>query len=132
MLKQTKKYEDKVGVERKEKAVLSDSDEELARTMIRGIVNGTPRLDKVIEEALNSDTWYDSGKKQENAPKSSKDFYENNWQQVPIKSQASTSSWRQPPLKYSNQWMEQPIASSSKPEASSSQKKQPSKWDILI
>src|SRR5258708_8503001 len=129
MLKQTKKFEDKVVVEKKEKAFLSDSDEELARTIIGGIVNGTPRLDKVIEEALNGDTWYDSGKKQENASKSSKDFYENNWQQVPVKFQASTSSWRQPPLKYSNQWMEQPVASSSKPVASSSQpKKKPKKW----
>src|SRR5258708_8315547 len=128
MFKQTKKYEDKVGVEKKEKGFLADSDEELARTIIGGIVNGTPRLDKVIEEALNRDTWYDSGKKQENASKSSKDFYENNWQQVPVKSQASTSSWRQPPSKYSIQWMEKPVASSSKPEASSSQKKKPKKW----
>src|SRR5258705_4153667 len=128
MFKQPKKYKDKVVVDRKEKAVLLDSDEELARTIIGGIVNGTPRLDKVIEEVLNGDTWYDSGKKQENASKSSKDFYENNWQQVPVKSQASTSSWRQPPLKYSNQWMEQLVASSSKLEASSSQKKKPKKW----
>src|SRR5258707_9113705 len=122
MFKQPKKYEDKVVIDRKEKVFLSDSNEELARIIIGGIVNGTPRLDKVIEEALNGDTWYDSGKKQENASKSSKDFYKNDWQQVPIKSQASTSSWHQPPLKYSNQWMEQPVASSSK------QKKKPKKW----
>src|SRR5258708_35326455 len=129
MFKQPKKYEDKVVMEKKEKAFLSDSDEELARTIIGGIVNGMPRLDKVIEEALNGNTWYDSGKKQENASKSSKDFYKNNWQQMPVKSQASTSSWHQPPLKYSNQWMEQPVASSSKPVASSSQqKKKPKKW----
>src|SRR5258708_14820655 len=129
MFKQPKKYEDKVVVERKEKMFLSDSNEELARTIIGGIVNGTARLDKVINEALNGNTWYDSGKKQENASKSSKDFYENNWQQVPVKSQASTSSWRQPPSKYSIQWMEKPVASSSKPVASSSQqKKKPKKW----
>src|SRR5258707_14120040 len=129
MFKQPKKYEDKVVVDRKGKAVLSDSNEELARTIIGGIVNGTPRLDKVIEEALNGDTWYDSGKKQGNASKSSKDFYKNNWQQVPVKSLASTSSWRQPPLKSSIQWMEQSVASSSKPVASSSQqKKKPKKW----
>src|SRR5258708_29369044 len=133
MFKQPKKYEDKVVIDRKdkgkEKALFLDSEEEAAIMIIGGIVNGTPRLDKVIEEALNGNLWYDSGKKQENASKSSKDFYENNWQQVPIKSQASTSGWHQPPLKYSNQWMEQPVASSSKPEASSSQqKKKPKKW----
>src|SRR5258708_11727193 len=122
MFKQPKKYEDKVVIDRKEKAVLSDRDEELARTIIGGIVNGMPRLDKVVEEVLNGDTWYDSGKKQENASKSSKDFYENNWQQVPIKSQVSTSGWRQPPLKYSNQWMEQLVASLSQPQ------KKPKKW----
>src|SRR5258705_8980702 len=53
MFKQPKKYEDKVVIEKKEKAFLSDSDEELARTIIGGIVNGKPRLDKVIKEALN-------------------------------------------------------------------------------
>src|SRR5258705_6971442 len=59
MFKQPKKYEDKVVVEKKKRAVLSDSDEELARIIVGGIVNGTPKLDKVIEDALNGDTWYD-------------------------------------------------------------------------
>src|SRR5258707_14728862 len=101
MFKQPKKYKDKVVIDKKEKALFSDSEEEAARMIIGGIVNGTPRLDKVIDEALNGNTWYDSGKKSES---STKDFYENNWQQMPIKSQASTSGWHQPPLKYSNQW----------------------------
>src|SRR5258705_797918 len=100
MFKQPKKYEDKVVVDKKDKVLFSDSEEEAARMIIGGIVNGMPRLDKVIKEALNGNTWYDSGKKQENASKSLKD----NWQQVPTKSQALTSGWRQPPLKYSNQW----------------------------
>src|SRR5258707_8111661 len=100
MFKQPKKYKDKVVIDKKEKALFSDSEEEAAMLIIGGIVNGTPRLDKVIKEALNGDLWYDSGKKQESASKSSKDLYENNWQQVPIKSQASTSTsgWHQPPL----------------------------------
>src|SRR5258707_13956084 len=118
MFKQPKKYEDKVVIDRKdkgkEKAILSDSEEEVARIIIGGIVNGMPKIDKAINEALNNNLWSDSGKKQENTSKSTKDFYENNWQQVPIKSQASTSGWRQPPLKYSNQWMEQLVASSVK------------------
>src|SRR5258705_13039684 len=126
MFKQPKKYEDKVVIDRKdkgkEKAILSDSEEEVARIIIAGIVNGTPKIDRAINEALNDNLWCNSGKKQENASKSTKDFYENNWQQVPIKSQASTSGWHQPPLEYSNQWMEQPVASLSQLQ------KKPKKW----
>src|SRR5258705_13891323 len=133
MFKQPKKYKDKVVIDRKdkgkEKAILLDSEEEIARMIIGGIVNGTPKIDKAIDEALNNYLWYDPEKEQENASKSTKDFYENNWQQVPIKSQALTSGWHQPPLKYSNQWMEQPMASSSQLVASSSQpQKKPKKW----
>src|SRR5258708_4694853 len=126
MFKQPKKYEDKVVIDRKdkgkEKAFLSDSEEEIARIIIGGIVHGMPKIDKAIDEALNNYLWYDPEKEQENASKSTKDFYENNWQTVPIKSQVSTSGWRQPPLKYSNQWMEQLVASSSQPQ------KKPKKW----
>src|SRR5258705_4290277 len=95
MFKQPKKYEDKVVIDRKdkgkEKAIFLDSEEEIARIIIGGIVNGTPKIDRAINEALNDNLLNISGKKQENAANSTTDFYENNWQQCPITAQMSPS-----------------------------------------
>src|SRR5258708_27133505 len=57
MFKQPKKYEDKGVIDRKdkgkEKAIFLDSEEEIARIIIGGIVNGMPKIDRAINEVLN-------------------------------------------------------------------------------